>query len=654
MSRPDTIMPATFAPSAWNRTKNVGLRGIALAAGALGVFFCSPEGRAATDATSASCFLIRVVDGETSRGVPLIQLTTACGIGMVTDSAGHAAFDELSLMDRDVYFNVSGHGYSHKADGFGTRGRLLRTTPGTSASVVVQRENIAERLYRITGSGIYADTVKAGLPAPIREPLLNCGVMGQDSVLCTLYRGRMFWAWGDTVSTKHPLSGNYHATAAWSDLPEKGGLDPEIGVDLSYFCENGFVKPMVKMPKKSIYWLSCLTAAPDAAGRERLVSRYVRIEPPMTAVEHGTVEFDDEEEVFKLLQRDADDALIKPAGHGFPVRRPSGEWYYSAHATRTMRVPHSYEGHRDPAAREAFTCLLDGQRFTTAPATVSILDRSATGGLRFSWKKATSPVGYSEQEMLIKAGMIAPEERWFHFLDANTGKPLIPHGTMVAWNPWRKRWTAVVSEIFGTSVLGEVWYAEADRPEGPWTYAQKVATHDRYSLYNPILHPELAKDGGRTVFFEGTYTELFSGAPVQTPRYEYNQIMYKMELDDPKLCLPVPVYRRADGSAAPGAPRPEDDTDFDQMDIAFYAPDRPRPGCVPMGAGKPGEAPDFYALPPDAAPDNPACVALYEAEEKSSGRRTWTAGEESAPPGWTRSDKAAGYVWKNPAAGRLK
>ena len=34
---------------------------------------------------------------------------------------------------------------------------------------------------------------------------------------------------------------------------------------------------------------------------------------------------------------------------------------------------------------------------------------------------------------------------------------------------------------------------------------------------------------------EGTYTNTFSGNPCQTPRYEYNQIMYRVDLSDERL-----------------------------------------------------------------------------------------------------------------------
>jgi hypothetical protein len=84
-------------------------------------------------------------------------------------------------------------------------------------------------------------------------------------------------------------------------------------------------------------------------------------------------------------------------------------------------------------------------------------------------------------------------------------------------------------------MLGEVSYAEADAPTGPWTTARKIVTHDKYSFYNPKQHPYFDQEGGRIIYFEGTYTKTFSGNEQGTPRYDYNQIMYRLDLSDPRL-----------------------------------------------------------------------------------------------------------------------
>src|SRR5262249_16272026 len=134
-------------------------------------------------------------------------------------------------------------------------------------------------------------------------------------------------------------------------------------------------------------------------------------------------------------------------------------------------------------------------------------------------------------------------------------------------------------EAMGTSFLGETWYAEADTPLGPWVYARKVVTHDNYSFYNPKQHPYFDQDGGRLIYFEGTYTHTFSGNDQPTPRYDYNQVMYRPELAEQRLNLPVAIYRLEGGGFGPVSKLGPGDT---QLRPTFFALDRPAAGSVPV------------------------------------------------------------------------
>jgi hypothetical protein len=78
-------------------------------------------------------FRVDVVDDETGRGVPLVELRTVNQIRFVTDSNGIAAFDEPGLMGRKVFFHVKSHGYEYPKDGFGNRGVALETKAGGPA-----------------------------------------------------------------------------------------------------------------------------------------------------------------------------------------------------------------------------------------------------------------------------------------------------------------------------------------------------------------------------------------------------------------------------------------------------------------------------------------------------------------------------------------
>ena len=115
-------------------------------------------------------------------------------------------------------------------------------------------------------------------------------------------------------------------------------------------------------------------------------------------------------------------------------------------------------------------------------------------------------------------------------------KSVKPHSGSIAWNDFRKRWVTVFMEAFGNpSVFGELWYAEADTPIGPWGPAVKVLSHENYTFYNPRLHPEFTDPESPILIFEGTYTMQFSENKRPTPRYDYNQVLYRLDLDDPAL-----------------------------------------------------------------------------------------------------------------------
>ena len=149
-------------------------------------------------------FALRVLDEQTGRGVPLVELKTVTNQRFVTDSSGVAAIREPELFGETVFFHVSSHGYEFPKDGFGYRGQQIKVESGSETTLKIKRLNIAERLYRVTGAGIYADSVLLGEKPPIAQPLLNAQVSGSDSVVTAIYRGKLHWFWGDTNRPKYP------------------------------------------------------------------------------------------------------------------------------------------------------------------------------------------------------------------------------------------------------------------------------------------------------------------------------------------------------------------------------------------------------------------------------------------------------------------
>jgi hypothetical protein len=252
-----------------------------------------------------------------------------------------------------------------------------------------------------------------------------------------------------------------------------------------------------------------------------------------------------------------------------------------------LRVQADLEHLKDLKKYEAYTCFAAGTHYDSG--TTRQLERSEDGKLIYAWKADTDAVDEHVQRRLISAGTMKPGEEWYGLYDINTGKAVDTRHGSVCWNEYRKRWVLIASEN-----AGQIWYAEGDTPVGPWVYGRKVVSHPRYNLYNPTQHPYFDQDSGRIIYFEGTYTDAFSGAPEKTPRYEYNQIMHRLTLSDPRLFLPAPVYRveEADGSSRYMMREAVDkDAKWGGVrEVAFFAlpPDRQGKGTVPVRFVKTG------------------------------------------------------------------
>lgn len=479
-------------------------------------------------AASPGLFEIQVVDSESGRGVPLVELEMVNHVTYVTDSAGSVALGEPGLFGQTVFFHIRSHGYEFPKDGFGNAGVRLKINAQGKEIVRLKRLNIAERLYRTTGEGIYRDTVLLGYKPPIAAPLLNAQVLGQDSVQRAIYRGKIRWFWGDTLRLSYPL-GNFRMSGAVSDLPDHGGLDPATGINLRYFTNfDGFAKGMFPIePRGDLIWADGFMVLTNTEGSEEMIAHYQRLKGLGKPLGRGLAIYDDRTDEFKTLAPlDLNEPWRFPHGHPLSVSEGSSRYFYFGTAFPTVRVPATKAAILDPNAYEAFSAFADSS---------TNLNRDPQGRLVHRWTKSAPPTNPKNEAELIKSGSMKLEEAHFSPVDRSNNRVERIHGGTVCWNPHRKKWILIAVQEFGTSYLGEVWYSEADEPTGPWRHAVKIVTHDRYSFYNPAHHPFLDQEGGRFIYFEGTYTADFSGNPVHTPRYDYNGVMYRLDLQDPRL-----------------------------------------------------------------------------------------------------------------------
>lgn len=461
-------------------------------------------------------FGIHVVDEATGAGVPLVELRMVHGLSWVSDNHGWICFHEPGLMDRELALLVSGPGITYPKDGFGYACFRTRSTPGQVATLHVRQNNIATRIGRLTGQGLYRDSELLGKRVPVPSGN-SIGLLGQDSVQAVEYQDKIFWLWGDTSIARYPL-GNFHTTCAWTARD----ADPEKGVHYQYFTQPDSpqaLRPMLPLVEPGAVWMFGLLAQRDTQGRERLFAGYSRQKGLVPADEKGIAEYLPEKGRFEVVSaREKTEAWRMPMGHAARVVTSAGDhWYFSAPFAH-VRVRAEVV---DLLCADAYEML----RYDP---------RSA----KWIWQREQAPTTAAEEKILLEKKLMPAAMARYQIRDRETGRVIRMHGASIQWNTYRKCFVMIAvqaGEREDPSPLGEVWYAESDAIDGPWTTAVKVATHPAYSFYNPIHHPFFDREGGRIMYFEGTYTKEFSGQSQATPRYEYNQLLYRLDLQDARL-----------------------------------------------------------------------------------------------------------------------
>lgn len=475
---------------------------------------------------------IRVVDQETGRGVPLVEMETVNNLVFVTDNAGRIALREPGLMGRPIFFTVKSHGYEFPKDGFGFHGTRVIPKPGEPAILKIRRIQPAERLCRLTGEGLYRDTVLLGHKAPLPDPLNPGLVAGQDSVQTVVFRDQVLWLWGDTLRMDYPL-GIFRMAGATTPIPDSKGLDtkPEGGIAFRYFTDaKGFARNMMPLPERpeGVIWINAPCVVMDDRGTDTLVAHYSRRKGLGDELEHGIAIYDPVKAVFTVgKELPLAETWRHPTGHPISITRDGEKWFLFGSPNPNVRVKATLKDMLNPASYEAYTCAASKPK-NNNPSPMNGPD----GCPLWRWQKELPPTDSAAEIRWMKDGLLSQEHARFSPADASNPSDRIQmHNGTVRWNKHRGKWVLICCQVMGKpSFLGEVWYSEADAPTGPFTRAIRVATHDKQTLYNVNHHEFLDRDGGRFIHFDGTYTNEFSGNPWKTPRYNYNQILFRLDL----------------------------------------------------------------------------------------------------------------------------
>lgn len=464
------------------------------------LFACLP-------AMAGEPFGIQVLDETTGRGVPMVTLETVNGIRLVTDSAGWAAFDEPGLMRQRVFFQISSPGYAFPKDPYGETGFALETKPGGSAEIKMLRLNVAERLYRLTGQGIYRDSTLLKKEEPLPSPNQAGGVLAQGDAQTALFRGQLFWTWGETRRAVHPQN-LLPGTSATSSLPTASGLDPTQGVHFQYAGEkDGSLIPVLQCKEPGGIRLEGLLPVKDAAGQEHLIARYVRSAPDGNRLEHGIAELGESRQFERMVVLGDDYAWQFPQGNAIRVAEEGLDHYYFATPFPYVRVPASYDALFTPSNYEALAWDDDAKEVR--------------------WQKAAPPMTPADEARWIEKRMVSAKGARCQ-LQASAGSkaPPVPAGGSVVWNAFRKAWVM----LFATA-SGEVYCAQSPKIDGPWQKAVLVASHPGCSFTSVSQVAALDQEDGRLLYFQGT----LASQDVKVPRYDGNALMYRLDLNDTRL-----------------------------------------------------------------------------------------------------------------------
>lgn len=429
---------------------------------------------------AAEPYRVTVTDPANGWPVPLVELRSVDGQRFITDNAGVAAMDSPDLMNRETWFHVAGHGYEMPKDGFGYRGLRLTPTWGGSKTIDIQRIAIAERVGRVTGSGLFAESQKCG-----REQEWSDGpIVGCDSVQTVVVGDRRLWIWGDTSLPGYPL-GLFQALGAVSKPQPFDSLRPPFRPSFDYVQDDRKPRNVAVMPGHGPTWISALTKLPDANGLTRIVASYVKVEHHLDVHTVGLAIWDETARRFQphrtiWSKSDGRAKPIFPDGHASEWTDDKGRaWRLFGNPFPQLKCPATVAEWEDPK----------------------------------SWERIETPPS----------------------LTGPKGEKVTPHTGSIAYLPRRKEWIAIFNRKFGSSPFGEVWCAWAPSPWGPWQRATMILAHDNYTFYNPRVYGDLGPGDDPHVFFEGTYSAEFASQPAKTPRYDYNQVLYRLNLDHPGL-----------------------------------------------------------------------------------------------------------------------
>lgn len=490
-------------------------------------------------------------------GIPLVLFRTAGNyISLFTDSAGNAAFNEPGLMDGPLFFNVLADGYeidpSPSVEIYELpydSGVVLNVSKYGSAKVLMRRTQMAARLYRLTGSGLYRDSVLTNASGDIpdsiisscREVIDDVGVLGQDTVMTGTYKGKVFWFFGDTTCQRSARQNNcedygMYTVGATSCVPQSNGkCKANEPPGLKYFSsqEGGFlhVKPMAPdiAPYEQNTWIAAVMVFTNSNGEEVMYSNYMKNPGDgenAGSIQSGMAKWNDALEVFEATSSWPLDIAFLNGVH-------------------TMQLL------GEDVNADGYVYMSGGLRVLATEETVIEYTSYQQYNLdTHMWEYLYAGLGRLGEGNSTTAKHVGATTRKIKLHLTS----LLPSSWSVASVEWSE-YVGMYVVLGNGGMHGGIYLAVGPRVTGPWSKGVLVASHNTSgtSCYNQVLLPHLFRDNGRYIQFACTFTAMWSDTDNEfsdsswstclfgmndgancantVPRYEYNNLVYEVDVE---------------------------------------------------------------------------------------------------------------------------
>ncbi len=424
------------------------------------------------------------------------------GVEHITDSAGWIRIEEPGLMHSRILVDVSSPGYRMPPGDKSAAGLEIALSPASEITVPLVRVDIAQRIYRVTGTGIYRDSelLKREVPLPLGNHA--AGLVSAWGVQRAALGTKVLWCWRQALLSNE-RNPSLNVVGAWSDHPEHGGLDPTQGIHYSYHTSGSDqAHSLLTADEPGGIWMEGLTSVPDESGKLQLVAHYTREGTKGERAEHGIAIWTEQKRFERIVILGDEYEWQFPAGQCVTRRGEDAEWCYFAAPFCRVRCPARLDAVRNPGSYQALAWDRNQQKHT--------------------WQQERPPLTQREESVGVADGSIT--QPLTQVENATTRRPVSIQESSIEWNPHHRCYVMIAS-----SADGDLWFSESPHIQGPWKNAIRILSADPGKCAAPVQHPFMNQEGGRIIWFETAYLES------SLPRYDGTELMYRLDLADLRL-----------------------------------------------------------------------------------------------------------------------